>query len=113
MSNTQFYVSKGQSIKGPHTNVRRVEGRNGQILRNGTAGVKYESDPYNTTPLPVEFVEFAQAKMESNGKSLLDNMLTTGVLVTVAGGQTPAVEPEAMGSELTVNPRSGRITEDK
>jgi len=110
---TTFYVSKGQSVKGPHTNVRRTEGQKGQILRNGTAGIHYLDNPYNTTPLPVEFVEFAQSKMESNGKSHLDNLLATGVLVTEAGGMTPVKFAPAVGSELTVNPRSGRITEDK
>lgn len=110
----QFFVSKGQSIRGPVTNRQRSVTRDGKVQFTCDPPRVYHSHDAKGNPvaLPSGYIEYAKDKKESNGQSLLQNLIESGAIVFEAGGQSPVKFAPAMGVDLTVNPASGRITQD-
>ncbi len=108
---SQFFISQGQSLKGPVTGRKRSTRADGKIQVAGAPSIFYHAKDYNTTPLPESLVEFLSEKIESNGKSALQNGLDTGLLVTESGAMTPVVYAPPAGGELTAF-GPGQITKD-
>jgi len=111
MSEQLFFVSRGRTIRGPVTNRKKIV-QNGQTKFVGESGRVY--GPFdaqgNPTPLPSGFVAYARDKKESNGHTLLENLIADGSIVFEAGGQSPVEFAKPMSVNLTAN--GGVVTED-
>lgn len=107
MSEQQFFVSRGRTIRGPVTNRKKIV-RNGRTEFLGQPGMVYRADD---GPLPAGYVEYAKGKKETNGQTLLQNLIEDGSIVFEAGGQSPIQFAPAMKSELVA--AGGVIREDK
>lgn len=116
MSEQQFFVSKGRTIRGPITD-RKKSTVNGKVQFNGTPGKVYTShNPMgDVIALPAGFVDYAKVKKESNGQTLLQNLIEDGSIVFEAGGQSPIqfatpmpVNLTATGGTVTVDPKGGK-----
>ena len=110
----QFYVSKDRTIRGPVTD-RKKHTVNGRVQFTGTAGVVYTShdEKGNPKPLPAGFVEYAKGKKESNGHTLMENLIANGSIVFEPGATSPANFAKAFRPDLIADPKGGAVVEDK
>jgi len=109
----QFFVSAGQSLKGPITNRQQSTGKDGKVVFTCDPPKVYTSHDRNGNPvaLPSGYVDYLQNTKDTNGQCKLQNMIESGAIVLVAGASSPVVFAPAMGVDLTINPQ-GQITQD-
>jgi hypothetical protein len=116
MSEQQFFVSKGRSIRGPVTDRKKVT-VNGKVSFVGTSGKVYHSHNEAGEPvaLPRGFVEWLKSTKDTNGQSKLQNMLESGYIVLEAGASTPlefakplSVNLLAAGGVVSEDPKGGK-----
>lgn len=111
MSEQLFFVSVGRTIRGPITNRKKMV-RNGRTEFTGESGRVYTShnDKGEPISLPAGFVDYAKAKKETNGQTLLQNLIEDGSIVFTAGGQSPVQFAKAMKVDLIAS--GGAVTEE-
>lgn len=101
MSEQLYFVSKGRTIRGPITNRKKFQ-KDGKIVFSGESGKVYRShdDDGNPIALPSGFVEFAKNKKETNGETLLQNLIDDGSIVLAAGAAAPVSFAKAFAADL-------------
>lgn len=114
MSNQQYFVAKGQTIRGPVTNRKRaVNPVTGKIAFSGESGKVYTSHDRQGNPiaLPQGFVDYLKANKDTNGQTKLQNMIDSGYIVFTAGAASPVQFAKPLPVEMTS--KDGVIIEAK
>lgn len=109
----QYFVSKNRTIRGPVTD-RKKSTVNGKVSFSGTPGIVYTSHNVDGDPiaLPAGFVDYAKGKKETNGQTLLQNLIDDGSIVFEPGATSPVQFARPMKVDLLADPKGGAVIED-
>lgn len=112
MTQQLYFVAKGRTVRGPVAD-RKKTTVNGKVAFTGTPGKVYRSHNADGEPvaLPSGFVDYAKGKKETNGQSLLQNLIDTGYVVLTPGASSPVEFAKAMPVDLVST--GGVITPEK
>jgi hypothetical protein len=105
----KFYVAANRTVHGPVTNRKReVNPKLGRVAFSGMPGPIYPSG----SELPNGFVDFAQAKRETNGHTLLENLIDGGWVVFEPNTRSPVTFAPLLPIERQLTPENSASKAD-